>query len=83
MNAATGKPTGARLPVDSSWSKDVPLLVSSKPEGTGLGLSIARDIAAAHGGAITFARGVEGTVVTVALPRGADDALPARRLSIA
>ena len=63
--------SGGGLPVDG-WSQDVPLLISSKPEGTGLGLSIARDIAAAHGGAIGFARGVEGTVVTVTLPRGAD-----------
>ncbi|MCA8909378.1 MAG: HAMP domain-containing histidine kinase [Rhodospirillaceae bacterium] len=47
-----------------------PFAGSARPGGTGLGLAIAREIVAAHGGALTLARtGADGTVFRISLPR--------------
>src|SRR5262249_45213591 len=42
--------------------------VSGKPEGVGLGLAVARQVAAAHGGSITWRREGTQTVFRIELP---------------
>ena len=42
--------------------------VTGKPEGVGLGLAVARQVAAAHGGAIHWRREADGTCFRIELP---------------
>lgn len=45
--------------------------VTTKPEGTGLGLFVSRELVRAHGGALAFETGPEGTAFEIAVARQA------------
>lgn len=56
--------------------------VTGKPEGVGLGLAVARQVAEAHGGALSWSRQPEGTCFRLELPLHAVKLAPARACNV-